>query len=518
MSSEYVIEMSHIDKQFGGVYALKDVSLLLKKGTVLALLGENGAGKSTLMKILTGVITKDGGTVKMNGEEINPRNYAEAQDMGIAYVPQELALVDYFTVAENIYLGREPYIKGTKLVDFRKMYADASELLEKLKIKLEPKTKVKDLSVSGQQMLVIARILSQDAEVIIMDEPTAVLTPQETEELFEQLILLRNSGHSIIFISHKLEEVKRICTRVTVLRHGYCLGSYDFKDISEADISRLMVGRDVVLKIEKEDPTVGKTVLKIRNLVKNSASGKRVLDDVSFDIHGGEVIGIAGVEGNGQSALSDVLAGMESFSSGTVELNGHDIKGKNVHEIRQMGLAYIPEDRMQYGCAGDMSIRDNIIADRYFKKEYRNGLFINHKHIDEIVDQYIKDFEIACDDKREPVRMLSGGNIQKVVVAREFTSGSNFILANQPTRGIDVGAAEMIRKTIVKKSREEGTATLLISADLNEVLECSDRLLVMRKGKVVAAFRKANEVSEEELGEYMLGLKTMTPEEMEGLL
>ena len=217
-------------------------------------------------------------------------------------------------------------------------------------------------------------------------------------------------------------------------------------------------------------------------------------------------------------AVFGVLAGMESFSSGTVELNGHDIKGKNVHEIRQMGLAYIPEDRMQYGCAGDMSIRDNIIADRYFKKEYRNGLFINHKHIDEIVDQYIKDFEIACDDKREPVRMLSGGNIQKVVVAREFTSGSNFILANQPTRGIDVGAAEMIRKTIVKKSREEGTATLLISADLNEVLECSDRLLVMRKGKVVAAFRKANEVSEEELGEYMLGLKTMTPEEMEGLL
>ena len=209
---------------------------------------------------------------------------------------------------------------------------------------------------------------------------------------------------------------------------------------------------------------------------------------------------------------------MGGFSSGTVEVNGNDIKGKTVHDIRSMGMAYIPEDRMEYGCAGNMSIRDNIMADRFFKKEYKNGLFMKEKYINDLVDKYIQEFEIACDDRNQPVRMLSGGNIQKVVVAREFTSGSNFILANQPTRGIDVGAAEMIRKTIVKKSREEGTATLLISADLNEVLECSDRLLVMRKGKVVAAFPKANEVSESELGEYMLGLKTMTAEEMEGLL
>ncbi len=302
--------------------------------------------------------------------------------------------------------------------------------------------RVSDLSVGQMQKIEIMKVLIKGAKIIIMDEPTAVLTPQETEELFEQLILLRNSGHSIIFISHKLEEVKRICTRVTVLRHGYCLGSYDLKDMSEADISRLMVGRDVVLKIEKEDPTVGKTVLKIRNLVKNSASGKRVLDDVSFDIHEGEVIGIAGVEGNGQSALSDVLAGMESFSSGTVELNGHDIKGKNVHEIRQMGLAYIPEDRMQYGCAGDMSIRDNIIADRYFKKEYRNGLFINHKHIDEIVDQYIKDFEIACDDKESrcvcfPAEISEGSRCPRVHIGAQFHPGQPADPRHRRGRGRD---------------------------------------------------------------------------------
>ena len=510
------IDVTSLSFSYGSREILHDLSFSIPDGCLVNVLGPNGVGKSTLFRCILGLSPHYSGTILVNGKDLRALSVRE-RAREISYIPQSHAPVYDYEVVDVVLMATGNDLKMLATPGEAQLQR-AHEALARIGIEHLAHRTYTQISGGEQQLVLIARAIAQNARTIIMDEPTAVLTPQETEELFEQLILLRNSGHSIIFISHKLEEVKRICTRVTVLRHGYCLGSYDLKDMSEADISRLMVGRDVVLKIEKDDPTVGKTVLKIRNLVKNSASGKRVLDDVSFDIHEGEVIGIAGVEGNGQSALSDVLAGMESFSSGTVELNGHDIKGKNVHEIRQMGLAYIPEDRMQYGCAGDMSIRDNIIADRYFKKEYRNGLFINHKHIDEIVDQYIKDFEIACDDKREPVRMLSGGNIQKVVVAREFTSGSNFILANQPTRGIDVGAAEMIRKTIVKKSREEGTATLLISADLNEVLECSDRLLVMRKGKVVAAFRKANEVSEEELGEYMLGLKTMTPEEMEGLL
>ncbi len=279
-----------------------------------------------------------------------------------------------------------------------------------------------------------------------------------------------------------------------------------------------MVGRDVILRIDKEQPKPGEAVVHIKNLIKINEMGKTVLDGVSLDIRAGEVVGIAGVEGNGQSELSDVLSGLGIFSSGEVSINGTSISGKTVHQIRQLGLAFIPEDRMDFGCAGDMSIRDNIISDRYFQPQYRKGPFINRKYIDQIVDQCIKDFEIACDDRNQPVRMLSGGNIQKVVVAREFTSGSNFILANQPTRGIDVGAAEMIRKTIVRKSREEKTASLLISADLNEVLECSDRLLVMRKGKIEAAFKQANLVSEDELGEYMLGIKTMTAKEMEDVL
>ena len=515
--AQEILRMEDITKIYdNGFVANKNVTFWLNENEILALVGENGAGKTTLMKVLFGLETPQTGQVFMNGEPVKILNTLDAIGKGIGMVHQHFMLIPSLTVAENVVLGVEPMKNG--IFDFQAAVSMTDEVAKKYNFNIDPLAKVSDLSVGQMQKVEIMKVLIKGAHIIIMDEPTAVLTPQETEELFEQLILLRDSGHSIIFISHKLEEVKRICTRVTVLRHGYCLGSYELADMSEADISRLMVGRDVILKIEKEAPTVGKNIVSIRNLVKIDSTGKRVLDDISFDIHEGEVIGIAGVEGNGQSSLSDVLSGMDGFTSGTVTLNGQDIKGKTVHEIRETGLAYIPEDRMVYGCAGDMSIRDNIIADRYFRGEFKNGLFMKQKHIDEIVNQYIIDFEIACDDLKEPVRMLSGGNIQKVVVAREFTSGANFILANQPTRGIDVGAAEMIRKTIVRKSREEGTATLLISADLNEVLECSDRLLVMRKGKIVAAFPKANEVSEDVLGEYMLGIRTMTAEEMEGLL
>ena len=320
-----ILRMEDVTKIYdNGFVANKNVTFWLHESEILALVGENGAGKTTLMKVLFGLETPQTGKVYMDGKEVKILNTLDAIEKGIGMVHQHFMLIPSLTVAENVVLGVEPMKNG--LFDFKKAVEMTEEVAKKYNFNIDPMARVSDLSVGQMQKIEIMKVLIKGAKIIIMDEPTAVLTPQETEELFEQLILLRNSGHSIIFISHKLEEVKRICTRVTVLRHGYCLGSYDLKDMSEADISRLMVGRDVVLKIEKEDPTVGKTVLKIRNLVKNSASGKRVLDDVSFDIHEGEVIGIAGVEGNGQSALSDVLAGMESFSSGTVELNGHDIK------------------------------------------------------------------------------------------------------------------------------------------------------------------------------------------------
>ncbi len=516
MSGE-VLRMENITKIYSnGFVANKGITFWLNEGEILALVGENGAGKTTLMKVLFGLENAQSGRVLVQEQEVQIQNTLDAIDKGIGMVHQHFMLVPSLTVAENVALGIEPMKKGT--FDYNKAVEMTGEVAEKYNFNIDPKMKVMDLSVGQMQKVEIMKVLIRGAKIIILDEPTAVLTPQETEELFEQLILLKKSGHSIIFISHKLEEVKRICSRVTVLRHGFCLGSYELEDMSEADISRLMVGRDVILRIDKEQPKPGDVVVHIKNLIKINEMGKTVLDGVSLDIRAGEVVGIAGVEGNGQSELSDVLSGLGIFSSGEVSINGTSISGKTVHQIRQLGLAFIPEDRMDFGCAGDMSIRDNIISDRYFQPQYRKGPFINRKYIDQIVDQCIKDFDIACDDRNQPVRMLSGGNIQKVVVAREFTSGSNFILANQPTRGIDVGAAEMIRKTIVRKSREEKTASLLISADLNEVLECSDRLLVMRKGKIVAAFKQANLVSEDELGEYMLGIKTMTAKEMEDVL
>ena len=499
-----------------GFVANKDITFAVGEHEIHALVGENGAGKTTLMKILFGMEAPQEGKIFINGKEEKIANPLDAIAKGIGMVHQHFMLVPSLTVAENVTLGAEPMKNG--LFDFDGAVKATQEIADKYNFNVDALQKVSDLSVGQMQKVEILKALYKGAKLLILDEPTAVLTPQETEELFEQLFKLRDSGVSIIFISHKLEEVMRICSKVTVLRHGRCMGSLDIAGLNEAAISKLMVGRDVVLKIDKEAPKLGKPVVEIQNVVKINSIGKNVLDNVNFTIHEGEVVGIAGVEGNGQTELSEVLAGLSSFASGDIKLNGQSIKGKSVREIRDQGMAYIAEDRMVEGVAGDMSIKMNIVADRFTKPDFKKGMFMDAKKINDIADQYIKDFEILCDSKDQPVRMLSGGNIQKVVVAREFTSGANFILACQPTRGIDVGTAEMIRKTIVKKSREEGTATLLISADLNEVLECSDRLLVMRKGKIAAAFPKANEVSEETLGEYMLGVKEMTQEEMEGLL
>ena len=512
-----VMRMQDITKIYpNGFVANKDITFAVGEHEIHALVGENGAGKTTLMKILFGMEAPQEGKIFINGKEEKIANPLDAIAKGIGMVHQHFMLVPSLTVAENVTLGAEPMKNG--LFDFDGAVKATQEIADKYNFNVDALQKVSDLSVGQMQKVEILKALYKGAKLLILDEPTAVLTPQETEELFEQLFKLRDSGVSIIFISHKLEEVMRICSKVTVLRHGRCMGSLDIAGLNEAAISKLMVGRDVVLKIDKEAPKPGKPVVEIQNVVKINSIGKNVLDNVNFTIHEGEVVGIAGVEGNGQTELSEVLAGLSSFASGDIKLNGQSIKGKTVREIRDQGMAYIAEDRMVEGVAGDMSIKMNIVADRFTKPDFKKGMFMDAKKINDIADQYIKDFEILCDSKDQPVRMLSGGNIQKVVVAREFTSGANFILACQPTRGIDVGTAEMIRKTIVKKSREEGTATLLISADLNEVLECSDRLLVMRKGKIAAAFPKANEVSEETLGEYMLGVKEMTQEEMEGLL
>ena len=511
------LKMENITKIYpNGFVANKGITFSVQQGEIHALVGENGAGKTTLMKVLFGMEQPQEGAIYVNEKKVKISSPLEAIELGVGMVHQHFMLLPSMTVAQNVTLGMEPRKNG--LVDTQKAVQITQEMSDKYRFGLDATARVGDLSVGLMQKVEILKALIRGAKVLILDEPTAVLTPQETRELFEQLKLLRTEGHSVIFISHKLEEVMELCDNVTVLRHGYCNGTHPISELDAAGISRLMVGRDVVLKIEKEDPKPGKPILEVRNLTRTNAEGKKTLNDVSFTIHEGEVLGIAGVEGNGQSDLSDSISGMVSYDSGTVKLNGKNLKGMKIVDIRSAGMSVIPEDRMTVGCVNDLSVQDNAIADRFDKKENMNGIFLDKKKAKSITDALIKEFEISCDSQDEAIRFLSGGNIQKVVVAREFTSGANFVVANQPTRGVDVGTAEMIRKYLVRQTREKGIGSLLISADLNEILEVSDRLLVMRQGRIVAAFPKANVVDVDELGEYMLGIRTMTAQEMEGVL
>ncbi len=511
------LKMENITKIYpNGFVANKGITFSVQQGEIHALVGENGAGKTTLMKVLFGMEQPQEGSIYVNEQKVKISSPLEAISLGVGMVHQHFMLLPSMTVAQNVTLGMEP--KKSGLVDTKKAIEMTQEMSDKYRFGLDATARVGDLSVGLMQKVEILKALIRGAKVLILDEPTAVLTPQETRELFEQLKLLRESGHSVIFISHKLEEVMELCDNVTVLRHGYCNGTHPISELDAAGISRLMVGRDVVLKIEKEDPKPGKPILELHNLCRTNAEGKKTLNNVSFTIHEGEVLGIAGVEGNGQSDLSDCISGMLPYDSGSVILNGRDLKGMKIADIRSTGMSVIPEDRMTVGCVNDLSVQDNAVADRFDKKENMNGIFLNAKKAKEITEDLIKEFEISCDSQDEAIRFLSGGNIQKVVVAREFTSGANFVVANQPTRGVDVGTAEMIRKYLVRQTREKGIGSLLISADLNEILEVSDRLLVMRQGKIVAAFPKANVVDVDVLGEYMLGIRTMTAEEMEGVL
>ncbi len=501
---DYVLLMDNITKIYSnGFVANKDVTLAVKKGEIHALMGENGAGKTTLMKVLFGIETPEEGKIYLSGKEVSIQNPQHAISMGIGMVHQHFMLVESLSVAENLILGVEPKTNG--LLDFKKAVQQSQEICEKYNFKIDPTAKIKDLPVGQKQKVEILKALLRGAKILILDEPTAVLTPQETDELFVQLKLLRENGHTIIFISHKLNEIKAICDRITVLRQGKYIGSEDVSKLSEEDISRMMVGRDIVLKFDKEKADPDKLVLDVRHLTK-IIDGKKALDNVTFQLKSGVILGVAGVEGNGQKELSEIITGMDDFLEGHVVINGTTIKDKTIREIREIGVAHISEDRMTYGCAQNSSVWENIISTRFYKEEYGQKGILDLKKIKDLSAKLRERFSIKCDDVNQPVKMLSGGNIQKVVVAREFSDASNLIIANQPTRGIDIGATEMIRKELIRLSRE-GRAVLLISADLNEVLELSDSLIVMYDGKIAAYFEDASTVDEYELGKYMLGIK-----------
>ena len=514
--AQEVLLMDKITKVYSnGFVANQDVTLSVNKGEIHALVGENGAGKTTLMKVLFGIEQPEGGRIVIDGQEVKIHNPLEAIKYGVGMVHQHFMQVPSLTVAENMVLGMEPKDKSKLFIDRKEMIRMTEEVSKKYNLIVDPNMKIADCSVVAKQKVEILKALIRGAKILVLDEPTAVLTPQETDELFVELKnIVADGEHTMIFISHKLHEVKELCDRLTVMRLGKSVGKANICDVTEADISRMMVGRDVVLEITKEPAKPTETVLNVSHVTVNNDLGKRMLNDVSFSVRRGEILGVAGVEGNGQMELAEIISGLSTFNQGDITINGESIKGKTIRQIREMGLAHINEDRMTYGVAGRASVKNNIMSDRYYKKEYltKTGL-LNHKKIDAEVDELIKTFLVKCETRDEEVKMLSGGNIQKVVVAREFSGNPAIIIADQPTRGIDVGATEFIRNQLVAL-RDQGVAVLLISADLNEVLEVSDSIIVLCDNEISAYIEDASTLEEYQLGEYMLGVKKMSPEEV----
>ena len=475
MTEEYVVQMKRITKVYpNGIAANQGVDLNVRKGEIHALMGENGAGKSTLMKMLFGLEQPTSGEIWVNGERVNLTSPTVAIAKGVGMVHQHFMLVPSLTVAENMVLGMVPKKSGL-FIDSDKAIEITKEYSEKFNLHVDPTARVCDIPVGMKQKVEILKALVRGAKILILDEPTAVLTTQETTELFKELMSL--------------------------------------KDESPEKISRLMVGRDVVLKVEKGKAQPGKTVLRVRDLEYINEWGKKMLDKVSFDLRQGEILGIAGVEGNGQKELVDMLFHLNTPNAGSVEVNGASVLGQSQRKIRKAGVSLVPEDRMLYGIAEGGTIEENLISDRSGKKRLNKGPLFNMKAIHDECDQLIEDYAVLCKSGAQQVKMLSGGNIQKVVVAREFSNSPKLIIADQPTRGIDVGATEFIRRKLVELSRS-GVAVLLVSADLNEVMELSDSLIVMYGGRISAYFEDTSDLSDEVMGEYMLGLKQQVPEEV----
>ena len=507
--SDSILRLDKITKMYdNGVLANHNIDIDIMQGEIHAIVGENGAGKSTLMKIIFGLEQPSSGEIYLRGKKTILRDVYHAINLGIGMVHQHFMLVPSFTVTQNIVLGMEP--KKGLFVDYNKAYRWVGEFAEKYKFQVRPHDKVEAISVGMKQKVEIMKALIRGAKLLILDEPTAVLTPQETEELFEQLKILKTEGHTIIFISHKLKEVKAICDRVTVIRRGKSMGVFPIKDVTVQSLSNLMVGKDVALSYEKKKMPMAETVLSVKGLSTD------ILKEISFTIQKGMILGVAGVEGNGQVEMVQILSGnAANCFLGDVSVCGKPVRNSNIAEMRKDGLSYIPEDRMHMGCALEASLKDNYISNRYLDKELYRGLLMNHKKIKTLSDKLIADYQVLCKNSDQEIAHLSGGNIQKVVVGRECSVNPQLLISEQPTRGVDLGAAEIIHKKMLEM-RERGTGILLISADIAEVLELSDHLIVMYQGGIAAFIEDPSTITEKELGEYMLGVKRQSPEEIGG--
>ncbi len=495
-----------------GVRANREVHFGIRSGEIHALVGENGAGKSTLMKILYGVERPSSGSIFLRGKSVHINSEHEAIALGIGMVFQNFMLVPSFTIAQNVVLGSEP-MRGM-LLDQRAAVKITNNLARQYGLVVDPTAIVDSVPVGMRQRVEILKALYRGADILILDEPTAVLTPQETRELFAAIRQLVNAGKTIIFISHKLREVMEISDRVSVMRDGQMVGTLHTSDATESRLAKMMVGREVFLQLDKPTKERGVAMLQVRHLEYVNEAGREVVRGVSFNTYSGEILGIAGVEGNGQTELVEVLTGLRKPVAGTVSLGDHSITGLSASAVRLSGVAHIPEDRLTNGVALNASIDENLIVDRYNKPPFSRAGFVSHgavvKHGEKMIDQYA----IRAPDGTLPVGSLSGGNMQKVVVARELSANPKLLIAAQPTRGVDIGATEFMHQQLLKQ-RNEGVAVLLVSADLAEVMSLSDRLAVMHNGRIVAIITDVRNVSEEEVGLFMLGVKQQTQAEIE---
>ena len=506
--SEYIVEMNHITKRFPGIIANDDITIQIKKGEIYALLGENGAGKSTLMSMLFGMYEPDEGEIWIRGEKVSIKSPSHATKLNIGMVHQHFKLVENYTITENIILGIEPVKKFAGLfsyVDVKEASENIAQLSKKYGLEVDPSKKIEDINVSLQQRVEILKMLYREAEILIFDEPTALLTPQEIDFLLDIIEELRKGGKTIILITHKLEEIKRVADRCAILYKGKLVDVLQVKDTSTKTMANLMVGREVSLETKKKTANFADVVLDIENLCVKNNDNIEVVKDVSFKIHGGEVFAIAGVSGNGQVEIADAIAGLTKVSSGRIYLNGEDITYYNIRKRTIAGISYIPEDRQAYGLILDFSLAENIALKDYYKKPFCNNGILNKNFIDDYGDKLIEKYDIRSSQGiKTQVRQMSGGNQQKAIIGREIELGSSLMIFVQPTRGLDIGAIENIQNMIIEE-RDKGKAILLVSLELDEIMNIADTIGVIYNGKIqkIAA---AETLTTKEVGGFMMGV------------
>jgi len=495
-----MLELKNITKTFGAVVANDNVSIRIEKGTIHAIVGENGAGKSTIMRVAYGFYTADSGEIFVDGKLVSIKNPHDAIALGIGMVHQHFMLVDTMTVAENIILGAET--GGAANLDLERANADITALSNELKLGVNPKALIEDVSVGAQQRVELLKALYRNARLLILDEPTAVLTPQETIDFFNILRRMKEQGKTVVIITHKLEEVLAISDYVTVMRDGKVVGEVKTAETSAKDLARMIVGRDVLLRVEKTVAQPKDAVLTVENLSVKNTHGE-ALNKISFDVRAGEIVGIAGIEGNGQTELIEAVAGLVAGSnqSGAIRFEGREITNLNARRRKELGIAHIPEDRHKRGLLLDSDLEENSILGVHYRPPVTTGGFLNSSAIETRTREIIENFDVRPPNPQLTARSLSGGNQQKLIIGREFELNPKLLLVSQPTRGVDIGAIEFIHRKLIAL-RDAGTAVLLVSAELEEVTALADRLLVIKKGKIVGEVNPA-ETSNEKIGLMM---------------